>query len=222
LQPFRQLLEGGIPVSIRRKVLDLLSVLARAEGDLVTKDELMAAVWPSAVVEDNALQVHIASLRKLLCSNSDLLTTVHGLGYRLAATPIAIGPDCRIGMRSHMNSGRPENKNTAQPLPPVYRVRRTQQGHKGDPNRGQATLHGELNRLARTYENRAVLRLAELMHSTDESVALLASQAMLDIAHGGPWEFIDLSPDELKAAEERRLRLIAVLVARFDAKFAAM
>jgi hypothetical protein len=60
------------------------------------------------------------------------------------------------------------------------------------------------------------------MHSTDESVALLASQAMLDIAHGGPWEFIDLSPDELKAAEERRLRLIAVLVARFDAKFAAM
>ena len=54
LQPFRQLLDGGAPVPIGRKALDLLSVLAKAEGALVTKDELMAAVWPKAIVEDNA------------------------------------------------------------------------------------------------------------------------------------------------------------------------
>lgn len=34
LQPFRQLLDGGLPVSIGRKPLELLSVLAKAEGAL--------------------------------------------------------------------------------------------------------------------------------------------------------------------------------------------
>ncbi len=87
LQSFRQLLDGGAPVAIGRKALDLLSVLAKAEGALVTKDELMAAVWPKAIVEDNAIQVHIVALRKVLGRDAELLSTVHGLGYRLALTP---------------------------------------------------------------------------------------------------------------------------------------
>jgi DNA-binding winged helix-turn-helix (wHTH) protein len=93
LLPHRQLFCGGSAVAIRRKVLDLLSVLAMAEGMLVTKEELMTAIWPGAIVEDNALQVHIASLRKLLDSDADLLSTVHGLGYRLPATRLATKRD---------------------------------------------------------------------------------------------------------------------------------
>ena len=89
LQPFRQLLDSGVPVPIGRKALDLLSVLAKAEGTLVTKDELMAAVWPNAIVEDNVIQVHVAALRKALGTDAELLTTVHGLGYRLVASPQA-------------------------------------------------------------------------------------------------------------------------------------
>ena len=92
LRPFRQLLDGGIPVLIGRKALDLLSVLAKAEGALVTKDELMATVWPKAIVEDNAIQVHIAALRKVLGTDAGLLSTVHGLGYRLAAAPAISSP----------------------------------------------------------------------------------------------------------------------------------
>jgi len=61
LKPFRQLLDGGVPVQIGRKPLELLSVLAKAEGALVTKDELMAAVWPKSIVEENVIQVHIAA-----------------------------------------------------------------------------------------------------------------------------------------------------------------
>lgn len=86
LQPFRQLLCDGVPVPIGRKALGVLSVLARAEGALVTKDELMAAVWPDTIVEENAIQVHIAALRKALGADADLLRTTHGLGYRLAVT----------------------------------------------------------------------------------------------------------------------------------------
>ena len=98
LQPFRQLLDGGVPVAIGRKALDLLSVLAKAEGALVTKDELMAAVWSKAIVEDNAIQVHIAALRKALGKDAELLSTVHGLGYRLVATPAtsSLGPGSEV------------------------------------------------------------------------------------------------------------------------------
>jgi DNA-binding winged helix-turn-helix (wHTH) protein/TolB-like protein len=92
LRPFRQLLDADVAVPIGHKALDLLSVLAKAEGGLVTKDELMTAVWRKAVVEDNALQVHIAALRKALGTDAGLLSTVHGLGYRLAAVPIASSP----------------------------------------------------------------------------------------------------------------------------------
>jgi DNA-binding winged helix-turn-helix (wHTH) protein len=87
LIPFRQLIEGGQPVSIGLKSLKLLSVLAQAHGDLVTKDELMDAVWPNLTVEENALQVHIVSLRRVLGPDRGLLCTCHGLGYRLALTP---------------------------------------------------------------------------------------------------------------------------------------
>jgi TolB-like protein/DNA-binding winged helix-turn-helix (wHTH) protein len=87
LKPFRQLLDGGVPVQIGRKPLELLSVLAKAEGALVTKDELMAAVWPKSIVEENVIQVHIAALRKVLAKDAELICTVHGLGYRLPAVP---------------------------------------------------------------------------------------------------------------------------------------
>lgn len=86
LTPVRQLLDKGAPVLIGRKALQVLSALAKAEGGLVTKDELMAAVWPNAIVEDNAIQVHITALRKVLGEESERLITVHGLGYRLAVT----------------------------------------------------------------------------------------------------------------------------------------
>ncbi|HXU98952.1 MAG TPA: winged helix-turn-helix domain-containing protein [Caulobacteraceae bacterium] len=95
LRPFRQLLDNGAPVPIGRKALQLLSVLARAEGALVTKDELMAAVWPGVIVEDNAIQVHVTALRKVLGKDPELLSTSRGLGYRLAVSAGARPPEAR-------------------------------------------------------------------------------------------------------------------------------
>jgi TolB-like protein len=85
LRSGRQLLDGDAPVTLGRKALEILSVLAEADGELVTKDELMAAVWSDIVVEENAIQVHIAALRKALGNEARALITVHGLGYRLEA-----------------------------------------------------------------------------------------------------------------------------------------
>jgi DNA-binding winged helix-turn-helix (wHTH) protein/tetratricopeptide (TPR) repeat protein len=70
-------------------VLRLLACLVRQAGQLVTKDELVAAVWERRAVADNAITVAMARLRKTLgqsASQTDLISTVYGRGYRFAAT----------------------------------------------------------------------------------------------------------------------------------------
>jgi DNA-binding winged helix-turn-helix (wHTH) protein/TolB-like protein/tetratricopeptide (TPR) repeat protein len=84
LQPHRQLLAHGERVALGKRALDILSVLAGARGEIVTKDELLEAVWPGVTVEENALQVHIVSLRKALGPDWGRIETIRGVGYRLA------------------------------------------------------------------------------------------------------------------------------------------
>lgn len=62
---------------------EILVVLVRAAGELVSKDELMAEVWPGAIVEENTLQVHISAVRRALGAERGLLKTSFGRGYRL-------------------------------------------------------------------------------------------------------------------------------------------
>ena len=52
----RQLSRDGIPVRLGSRALDVLFVLAAARGNVITKDELLARVWPGQVVEENNLQ----------------------------------------------------------------------------------------------------------------------------------------------------------------------
>jgi TolB-like protein len=83
LEPFRQLLLNGKPIVLGRKAVSILSVLAQADGAPVTKGELMEAVWPGLIVEENAIQVHIGALRRALGGSGAGLITIRGLGYRL-------------------------------------------------------------------------------------------------------------------------------------------
>jgi DNA-binding winged helix-turn-helix (wHTH) protein/TolB-like protein len=84
LQPRRQLLVNGQREPIGKRALDILSVLGEARGGIVTKDELLEAVWPGVTVEENALQVHIVALRKALGPEANRLQTIRGVGYQLA------------------------------------------------------------------------------------------------------------------------------------------
>jgi TolB-like protein/Tfp pilus assembly protein PilF len=84
LVPGRELVgAGGGGVAIGGRALDILSALAEARGALVTKNELLGAVWAGAIVEDNALQAQISAARKALGGEARRLVTVHGRGYRL-------------------------------------------------------------------------------------------------------------------------------------------
>jgi DNA-binding winged helix-turn-helix (wHTH) protein len=53
----RELTAHGVPVAIGQRAFEILLLLVSRHGQLVTKDELMAEVWPGVVVEENNIQV---------------------------------------------------------------------------------------------------------------------------------------------------------------------
>ena len=62
----RLILEGDRPLRMGGRALDILQVLVERAGTVVSKDELIAQVWPTSVVEEINLRVHIAALRRAL------------------------------------------------------------------------------------------------------------------------------------------------------------
>ncbi len=82
----RRLVARGVPLELKPKAFDILCALAAARGEVVTKDELLAKVWPGLVVEENNIQVQVSALRKALGEERGAplhLVTVPGRGYRL-------------------------------------------------------------------------------------------------------------------------------------------
>jgi len=91
----RELLVRGLPAKVGSRAFDLLLALVRRQGQLATKDELMAEVWPNTMVEDNNLKVHISAIRRLLRQEpacSSWLLTIPGRGYRFVASVERKGP----------------------------------------------------------------------------------------------------------------------------------
>src|SRR5690349_10056202 len=62
----RTLANGDDPIQLAPKTCELLVALLREAGHVVTKQQLLARVWPGAFVEEGILTVHIAALRKAL------------------------------------------------------------------------------------------------------------------------------------------------------------
>ena len=80
----RQLLADGNPVTLGARAFDVLCALVERAGVLVSKTQLFDLVWPGLIVEENNLQVHISTLRKLL--GPELIATVPGRGYRFTGS----------------------------------------------------------------------------------------------------------------------------------------
>ena len=84
----RRLLRGTDTVRLSPKAYDVLVALVRQSGRLVTKDELLAQVWPESFVEEGILNVHVAALRKALGDDTRppaYIETVVRSGYRFIA-----------------------------------------------------------------------------------------------------------------------------------------
>jgi DNA-binding winged helix-turn-helix (wHTH) protein len=103
---------SSIPIPLGTRAAEILHLLLQRHGELVSKDEIMDAVWPDMAIQDNNLTVQVAALRRALDDGRDggsCIQTVPGRGYRfnlrvvedggpepsrsVAGTPTADGPD---------------------------------------------------------------------------------------------------------------------------------
>src|ERR1700681_2523982 len=79
----RELRARGVPVPIGGRAFEIIEVLVQSAGELVTKNDLSAPIWPGANVDDNTLPFHISAILKVLGSDRGILKTASGRGYRL-------------------------------------------------------------------------------------------------------------------------------------------
>jgi DNA-binding winged helix-turn-helix (wHTH) protein/Tol biopolymer transport system component len=89
LDPVRRvLLKEGQPVSLNPKAFEVLLTLVERRAEVLSKDDLLNAVWPDQIVEENNLTVQVSALRKALGDQKALhqfIVTIPGRGYRFIA-----------------------------------------------------------------------------------------------------------------------------------------
>lgn len=81
----RLLLRAGKPVALTGRAFDLLVELVGNAGHLLSKDDLLARVWPGVVVEEVNLSVNISAVRKAMAldpAGAEWIETVPRQGYR--------------------------------------------------------------------------------------------------------------------------------------------
>jgi TolB-like protein/DNA-binding winged helix-turn-helix (wHTH) protein/Flp pilus assembly protein TadD len=111
----RQLFKNGIPVSLRGQPFDVLALLLEHPGELVTREQLRARLWPSGtIVEfDHGIHGAVTKLRDVLGQHADyprFIETVPRHGYRFIApvsmaVPAAPKPVMDIGSALPAGSG---------------------------------------------------------------------------------------------------------------------
>ncbi len=110
----RRLLLGrnGEAIPLTPRVFDTLLYLLEHQGAVLDKDELMQALWPHTVVEENNLNQSVSALRRALGESrgeNRYIATVPGRGYQFVADvekvavpePIAEGENSDAAVRSH-------------------------------------------------------------------------------------------------------------------------
>jgi DNA-binding winged helix-turn-helix (wHTH) protein len=81
----RQLLADGVPIELGTRAFELLLALLEANRSLVSKEQLLARIWPGIAVAEDNVKVHVCALRKALGEDRDYIRTEFGRGYRFIA-----------------------------------------------------------------------------------------------------------------------------------------
>jgi DNA-binding winged helix-turn-helix (wHTH) protein/tetratricopeptide (TPR) repeat protein len=110
--PFRMdpdeqvLLREGQPIAVTPKAFETLLMLVRRSREVVTKEELLKAIWPDSFVEEANLSQNIFMLRKALGDTPEerrYIVTLPGRGYRFAA-PVRTVTDGSEALIAQMRS----------------------------------------------------------------------------------------------------------------------
>jgi predicted ATPase/DNA-binding winged helix-turn-helix (wHTH) protein len=110
------LLQNDAQVRIGGRALDILIALVERPGELVSKRELMARVWPDTIVDESNLKVNVTALRRVLGDGGPddvrYIATVNGRGYKLivpvtasAASEITAVPAVATALRHNLPTG---------------------------------------------------------------------------------------------------------------------
>jgi predicted ATPase len=173
----RRLLIDGRPQSIGTRAFQVLLALLVHRERVVSKEELLDAVWPNLVVEQNNVAVQIAAVRKLL--GAEAISTVAGRGYKFSGGAVrvtAAGAPAATGPRA---------------LPPADTATHT----------AAPTLIGRATDLRRLAELLSPHRAVALTGPGGVGKTCLAQRLLCDVAHRYPHGtvWIDLAPagDEL-------------------------
>jgi DNA-binding winged helix-turn-helix (wHTH) protein/TolB-like protein/Flp pilus assembly protein TadD len=92
----RRLFRAGEPVALTPKVFDTLAYLVEHRGAVLTKEDLLNALWPDVIVEENNLGQNISKLRSVLGEargENRYIATVPGHGYRFVAAVRKVADD---------------------------------------------------------------------------------------------------------------------------------
>ena len=80
----RQVLSDGRPLKLGSRAFDMLVVLLKARGTIVSREEIIRQVWPSTTVDETNLRFQMGVLRRALGPDRPIIKTVPGRGYLLA------------------------------------------------------------------------------------------------------------------------------------------
>src|SRR5262249_33259990 len=106
--------EAPIPLGLR--AADVLLFFLERPGELVTKSEIMQAVWPDAVVEESNLTVHISAIRRAIDVGRDGESCIQNLPRRGYRFTLGVTRD-RAAHESQGHCGLPDAPQDAQVRP---------------------------------------------------------------------------------------------------------
>jgi DNA-binding winged helix-turn-helix (wHTH) protein/TolB-like protein len=126
----------GAPLPLPSRAYDVLIHLIANRDHVVSKDELMTAVWPRSVVEENNVNQAVSAVRRALADQRDsprFIATVAGRGYRFVADVVEDGPESTPAASSGIppttagaaNGSEPEaGASVTEPVPPAPSISR--------------------------------------------------------------------------------------------------
>jgi DNA-binding winged helix-turn-helix (wHTH) protein len=160
-----ELSKGGRPVPVQPKVLGLLLFLLRQGERTVTKEELLAAVWPDVVTTESSLTRAVSFARAALGErerDARIIQTVRGRGYRIGV-PVTAEAGAPTARRDVFVAARPDDfvgreaelTEAATALDSAARGRGQLLLLAGEPGIGKTRLAQEVHALARARGMRA-------------------------------------------------------------------
>lgn len=212
----RLLLQDGVPVPLMPKAFETLLALIGSNGRIMSKAEMMSAIWPDSYVEESNLAQNIFLLRRALGEAKNehrYIVTIPGAGYRFI-------PRIRRAETKQTRAGLAQDEQAISsvavlPFKPLYK-------RKADRYLGMGIADAIIRRLSglqtiKVLPTSAVLRFAESTQDPWRNGSLLGVHALLDGFYQRDGEQLRVSVQLFRTEDAATL-----WAAKFDEEFTSI